>query len=1225
MTLRVYRNEATMMCMRKCLLMMVIGLSPSAWALEGIPLSPSGERERDAPLFQKVAASESGVVFNHRINYEHKYRALYHSSMSCGGVAIGDVNGDLLPDIFITKGSGPNGLFINLGDFRFENRATQAGVDGGEAWSSGAAMADVDNDGDLDIYVANYDSPNQLFINDGKGSFVDYAPRAGLDVADASLMPAFCDYDRDGDLDMYLVTFRLYWLEGRPENLKSRLVQSGELVPFPPHDRYFGFAETDKVGPYENWSFSPVGRPDYFFRNNGDGSFSEISKDVGIGSHKEHGNSVTWWDYNADGWMDVYVANDFADPDRLYENQRDGTFKEVMRQASPHTPWYSMGAGSGDLNGDGIEDLLVTDMAATTHYTSKMNMGDMTRFQHHLDTAEPRQFMRNALFLGTGSARLMEAANLAGLAKSDWSWAVHIFDADGDGRNDVFISNGMVRDFMNSDLKPAGDVGAFAKKSDFDIFLESPERREANLAFKGLGDLKFMPVAKEWGLDFVGMTYGVARGDLDGDGDYDLVMCNMEDDVHVYRNASTGNSRIGFRLRGDRVNTFGLGAVVSVETATGRQTQVVNPHQGFASSNQPVVYFGLGGEKQVLSAHITWPDNTVQELGPLTAGRTYVVRQEGEKAVASVARKTLFRPSTNLAFAKHKERFYDDFIDQPLLPNKLSYNGPGFAIGDADGDGRDDIFLGGAHGASGEVHLQQPGGTFKWKSNFSIGKAKSSEDMGSLFLDVDGDGDLDLYVVSGSVEQSAGSEAYRDRIYLNDGKGKFTIGTEGRLPDIRDSGSVVVAADYDRDGDLDLFVGSRVIPQRYPLPPSSRLLRNDEGTFTDVSLSVAPSLHEIGLVTSAIWSDANNDGWIDLLVTTEWGPVKFFRNEQGGSLRELTSEAGLADYPGWWNGLAARDVDNDGDMDYLATNSGLNTKYKASANKPAVIFYGDFSGSGKANCVEASFEGDRLLPHRGRSCSSGAMPFILDKFKTYHDFALASLQDVYTPRKLDQSLKREATYLQYALLLNSGAGAFKVQPLPRDAQTSIGWGVVLTEVNGDGFADAVIAQNFFHPQRETPRLGGGLGVLLMGNGDGTFRHAWCSESGIDMPMDARGLGIIDVNQDQRPDLVFSVNQQPMQTFVNQSDGLKPLSVRLRQSGANQNAVGARVTVHVDGLLPQTAEVQAGGSYLSQSTSTLYFGGGETGQVALITVRWPNGEVTEHTNPPHILGRIEITR
>jgi hypothetical protein len=1197
-------------------------------AVKSVPLqAPSKASPGVTTLFERVPASISGVVFDHKIDYTHPLKSVHHSSLACGGVAIGDVNGDQRADIFLSKGPGKNGLFLNKGDFRFVDATDASGLGVEGIWSAGCAFADVDNDGDLDLFVANYDSPNFLYINDGKGHFVESAAAAGVNLSEGSLMPAFCDYDHDGDLDMFLVTYRYYWLDGggRPESITSKLI-GNQVVVQPPYDKYYTLEPGDP-NDLPSWKFKEIGRPDYFYRNNGDGTFTDVTEASGIYTENAMGNSATWVDYDNDGWMDIYVANDFMEADRLYKNLGNGQFREVLRSAIMQSPWYAMGAGIGDLNGDGQDDLMVTDMAATSHYYSKINMGDMSQFTPFLDSSEPRQFMRNAVYLGTGTPRLLEAGSLIGLGKSNWSWSVQIADFDCDGKQDVFVSNGMVRDFMNSDA-PQVTIDMLDRETAFELFEKQPERREKNLAFKNEGDLTFAKVGDTWGLDHEGMSYGAARGDLDGDGDLDLVVCNLEEEVHLYRNQVQGANRIGFRLAGRNANRMGAAAQVKIRTASGAQTRRLIPQQGFTASNEPVVYFGLGEDAVLESAQVIWPGGGVQDLGVLQAGNLYHVTEEAAppatKATEVPARR--FKQEALLEFARHREVPYDDYADQPLLPNKLSHNGPGIAFADVDGDGREDFFKGGAAGSSGELHVQVEQAAYKWKSMFVLAKSKQSEDMAPLFFDADGDGDQDLYVVSGSVEQTAGSESYRDRIYLNDGAGKFSASPAEMLPDLRDSGSVVVAADYDRDGDLDLFVGSRVIPHKYPLPASSRLLQNNAGTFSDVSEMLAPELKEMGLVTSAVWSDVDNDGFVDLLVTSEWGPIKYFHNEAGTCLKEMTKQSGLSVRTGWWNGIAGRDIDNDGDIDYLVTNFGLNTKYKADDKHPATIYYGDFDGTGDPQVVEASYEDDRLLPRRGRSCSSGAMPFIAQKFGTYHDFALASLQDVYTPTKLDTALKLVANDLRTTVLLNDGKGIFTFKDLPRDVQISVGFGVVLTDFNGDGKTDACIAQNFFHPQRETPRMGGGTGALLLGAGDGTFRHAWINESGIDVPEDARSLAVSDLNHDNRPDLTFGINDGVVRTFVNAEQDHFPLAIRLAGKPGNPTAVGSRVTAEVNGLPPQTAEVVAGGGYLSQSSATLFFGAGDHLIKELqVTVRWPDGEQKTYFQPDGRNGQYLITQ
>ena len=1167
-----------------------------------------------AALFEALDTSRTGIEFAHHWAPPSEHEDMISSSFTAAGVCIGDYDGDGRPDVFLTRSFGGSRLYRNRGDLQFEDVTEKAGLGSESSWDTGPTFVDVDNDGDLDLYVCRYDHPNGLYMNQGDGTFVEGAANMGLGFAGASITMAFADYDLDGDLDAYLLTNHLK-MEGLASKVQVRQVNGRWTVAEALHE----FADV-LTRPDGSPDLIRAGQEDRLYRNNGDSTFTDVTHEAGI-SGADLGLSATWWDYNGDQLPDLYVANDFKGADQLYRNDGNGRFTNVVAKAVPHTPWYSMGADTSDINNDGRIDLLVGDMSSTTHYKAKLSMGDMEDLGWFLEYPTPRQYMRNSFFLNSGTDRFMEIAHLAGLSSSDWTWAVKFGDLDNDGWVDVFFTNGMTRYWMNSDYARTtqNKIGLEFREVMSDWVRRSPRRDEANLAFRNLGNLRFEKMGGAWGLDHVGVSYGAALGDLDNDGDLDLVVNHLDEPVSVYRNSGVAGHRIKLRLEGSVSNRWGVGATVHCRTSAGLQTRYLTLSRGFMSADEPLVHFGTGADERIERLIVQWPSGHVQEFNDLTSDRFYTITEPSVSTTErdSEVTEPMFDGDTSpLRWVLHREQPYDDFTHQPLLPNKLSQLGPGLAWADVDGDGDDDLYVGGPAGQLGMLRVNMGKGRFRGSAQPAFTTDAAVEDMAALFFDSDGDGDQDLFVVSGSVECEAGDAVLRDRLYLNDGSGKFVGSPDELLPLLHDSGSVVTAADFDRDGDLDLFVGGRSVPGAYPITPNSRLLINEQGRFSDRTNEVAPGLRETGLVTSALWSDTDDDGDQDLLVTHEWGPIKLWRNDQG-RLVDKTQAAGLSQKLGWWNGIAARDIDNDGDIDYAVTNIGLNTKYHATVEKPVLLYYGDFDGSGKRCLVEAEFEDETLFPVRGKSCSTHAMPHLGEKFTTFHDFALASLSDIYTPGCLQNALRLEANTFESGLLLNDGCGRFEFIALPELVQVSPGFGVVLTEVDGDGNADLYVVHNFFAAQRETGRMDGGLSLLLFGDGDGGFTPVWPDRSGLVVPGDAKGLAAADLNDDGWVDFVVGVNNGMLKVFVNRGrPDHRVIKVRLRGRAGNPTAVGARVTLVVDGGWSQTAEVHAGGGYLSQSSRDLVFGLGPNGRLQAITVRWPAGEISTATPTIH---------
>lgn len=1187
------------------------------------PLAPR-QPGADGRLYESLDPKKIGIDFYHKWNEQLGQN---RNTATGSGVAMGDYDGDGRLDVFLARTTDGGRLYRNLGDFRFEDVTEKSGIGLGEdRWTLGATFADVDNDGDLDLYVCGYRCPNHLYINQGDGAFQERAKGFGLDFTGASINMAWADYDLDGDLDGYLVTN----LNPPSEDIDYRLVYDQRGVPRVP-EKYREFHDT-LLMPEGDYGVIEVGQYDHLFRNNGDNTFTDVSAPAGIfGNHK--GLAATWWDYNADGYPDLYVANDFYAPDYLYRNNGDGTFTDVAADVLPHTPWFSMGCDVSDLNNDGLFDFIGTDMSERTVYRSKVSMNDMHEDGWYLERPIPRQYMRNAVYLNTGVGRCLEIAYLTGLESTDWTWSVRCADLDQDGKSDVHITNGMSRDWTNSDYKhEAMRRGPVNSKAFTEYWDATPPLLVPNLVYRNRGDLSFEEVGAAWGLDHKGISFGAALGDLDGDGDLDLVVNNLDDMVSVHRNNGAGAHAVKIRLQGIASNRWAIGATVRIRSGGQRQASYLTISRGFMSSSDPTIHFGLGEAKVIDELVVQWPSGHVQSFKNLPADRFYNISEPDgapprSKPLDPPAIGPMFARSEALGKLTRYEEPIDDFARQTLLSFRLSQLGPGLAVGDVNADGRDEIFVGGAKGNWGALLAGQSLG--EWADISGVFPAwndgSGSEDQGVLLFDADADTDLDLYVASGSIECEPGDPSLRDRLFLNDGSGTFVRAPDGRLPDLRDSGSVVAAADYDRDGDLDLFVGSRSIPGRFPEPPESRLLNNQSGTFQDAAADDAPELRKTGLVTSALWSDANGDGWPDLLVTHEWGPIKLYVNQQG-KLRDATRSAGLADALGWWNGIAGRDLDGDGDIDYVATNLGRNTCYRVTADRPAKLFYGDFAGDGQRVAIEAQFdEQGRLIPRLNKPQVERALPFVEAAFPTYHEFASATLAEIVGEKLLGEALELTANTVDSVVLRNEGQGRFTIEPLPVLAQVSPGYGIVMTDFDADGLTDAYIVQNLYSARREIGQLDGGISVLLLGQENGHLAAPPFRRTGLVVPGDAKSVVVNDLNGDNWPDVVVGVNNAEVVAFENQRiEGRRMASVRLVGHPGNPTAVGARVTLHRTDSRKQTAEVAAGGGYLSQQPSTLWFGLGPSGQIASIDVRWPDGQTTRHTPKPNEL-KVQLTQ
>jgi hypothetical protein len=1146
------------------------------------PLAPH-PFPRGKTMFVRLPTEATGVWSENRFADPRMRGELYEEfeTSSIGtGVAIGDYDGDGLPDIFVVSKTESCRLFRNLGNWRFEDVTDKAGVgDKGAAasvWKQGATFVDVNNDGLLDIYVCRFNAPNLLYINQGDGTFKEMAHAYGLDVTDSSVVAAFCDYDRDGWLDVYIATNIL------------------------------------------NIATHPNGQRGHLLHNNRDGTFTDVTDHAGIyGESQSH--SATWWDYDNDGWPDLYVANDYGVPDRLYHNNRDGTFTNTLDRVLPHTSFASMGSDSGDVNNDGLIDFLVADMAGTTHQAENhMNADFRARTQERPDSSAPK-YHRNALLLNTGTGNCLEAACLAGIAASDWTWSPRFEDLDNDGRLDLFVTNGFPRDPGTDVVKRVKSAESPAER--IRIMYASPPQAEVHLAFRNLGDLQFEDVSADWGLNQKGVSFGTAFGDLGGDGNLDIVYANYHDSVTVLRNDNDTGHRVNIDLRGTVSNRFGVGAMVRIESALGVQVRQLWLAHGYMSSSEPMVHFGLGADTIIRRMVVTWPSGHVQTFENLAVDRRFTITEPSGPAPA-LSKKAGTPPAGQFVEVGQSAglalRSRDDQLDetqmQRLLPFRLNRRGPGLAVGDIEGNGRDAVVVGGTTQDPLRILHATTSGQFTEVEGASAFAPDTSVDDGPVLLfDADGDGNEDLLVTKGGNALPAGSPEYQPKLFLNDGHGGFRPAADNALPPLLFSVGAVAAADFDRDGRLDLFIGGRVLTGDYPLPPQSALLANRGGRFEDVTDALAPGLREVGMVTSALWSDVDGDGWPDLLVTLEWGNVKCFHNNQGKGFEDWTEKAGFAAAgTGWWTSIAAADFNGDGRPDYIVGNVGLNTPYHAEPQHPALLFSGDFRGDGSTQLIEASYEGDRLYPLRIVRDVGAVIPSVLKRYPRFDLYGRATLGEIFGEDKLAAARRFAATEFRSGVFLSQPDGTYRFEPLPRIAQISPLQGLVAGDFDGDGRADIYAVQNSYAPIIYVGRFDGGLSQLLRGDGRGHFTPAPVAESGLLVPGDAKALAVLDLDQDGWPDFLVSRNNSTTLAFHNNGvAGRHSLRILLRGPAGNPTAVGARITVELTDGSSQTSEVCAGSGYYSQSAAACFFGYPDSNPPKNIRVRWPSGVITEH--------------
>lgn len=1073
----------------------------------------------------------TGVSFqNNVLEKIDRNLGLYDYFYNGSGCAIGDFNNDGKADLFFAGNDTDNQLYLNKGKFQFKEISKKAGIQSTSKWSTGVTLVDINEDGWLDIYVCNSGPTNersqlanQLFINNGDLTFRESAADYGIDDASRSTQAVFFDMDKDGDLDLFVMN----------HSVRNYGASIGEW-----------YQKVNSLSPEERSRDS-----NSFYRNDGRGKFTEITQAAGLDAIG-FGLGVAISDFDENGFLDIYVANDYFIPDFLYLNNGNQTFTEKLRNKTVHTSYYSMGCDAADFNNDGLIDLAVVDMTPADHVRNKTLMASMNPKQFEYLTKTQKftpQYMFNSLQLNRGHGLMSEIGLMAGVAQTDWSWAALLVDFDNDGFKDFLVTNGYLRDTKNNDWRMALKNRRANEGDHPEVYFDQLQKADShpvpNYIFQNNGPLRngltFSDKSEEWGLGSPSFSNGAAYGDLDQDGDLDLIVNNIDQKAFVYKNNTREKNNtnfIQFRLQDKTKPNSVLNARITIFYGDKLQTQEYIFTRGYQSCMESIAHFGLGNIEKVDRVEIQWLDESlsiinqpqINKLHRLERSKLDISRKEKKTS------KPLFidvtRQQTALTF-KHQENDYNDFEKEILLPHRQSQLGPALAVGDFNGDNLDDFYIGGAKDQPGALYWQDQGGMFYPLLQAVFQKDAAYEDLGALFFDADGDQDLDLYVCSGGGgDLEPNSPLLQDRLYLNLGNGQFEK-TTSYLPVIKSSTKAVSACDWDLDGDLDLFVGGRTTPGRYPYPPESFLLRNDNDRFINATEELAPGLQNIGMVTASCWSDLNQDGRMDLVLVGEWMAPVILQNLENGFV-DVTEKSNLAEHKGWWYSINKADFDQDGDEDFILGNLGLNNKFHPSKEKPLYLYFNDYDENGSNDIVLSKFYKGQMVPVRGRECSSEQMPFLSDKFPTYASFATSNLEDIYGKEKISEALQMVATDFSSVYLENQGNLTFVVHPLPIEAQMGPINSVVIEDFDQDGVQDVIIAGGLFETEVETPSYDANHGLFLKGKDKGQFvALPHLDDSGIFLSRNVKDAQLIRLGLQNRPALIVANNNSNIQMLV----------------------------------------------------------------------------------------------
>ncbi|SFT68273.1 Repeat domain-containing protein [Algoriphagus locisalis] len=1069
-----------------------------------ISLSCAEKKEEAPTLFQSIDPASSGISFRNDLPFDEEFNIFtYRNFYNGGGVALGDVNNDGLLDIYFTANLGPNKLYLNKGDFKFEDVTDISGTGGSRAWSTGVSMADVNADGLLDIYVCNSgdisgdNKQNELFINRGDGTFTEEAEAYGLADQGFSTHAVFFDYDKDGDLDVYLLN-NSYQAIGSFNKMQNER------------------PKRDSVG------------GDKLFRND-NGKFIDVSEEAGIyGSIIGFGLGITIGDVNQDSWPDIFISNDFFEKDYLYINNQDGTFTESLETAMRSISAASMGADIADINGDGLLDIFVTDMLPEPQSRLKQitTFENWDKFKFNKTHGYHYQFSRNMLHINNGDGTFSEMGRLANLEATDWSWGALIFDMDNDGKRDLFVANGIYQDITDLDYLNFIDDDATKSKIisqegvDYKALIDPiPINPVPNYAFRNLGDLEFENSTDAWGLGEAIHSNGGAYGDLNNDGTLDLVVNNVNNPPSIFKNLgreqNPDNHFLQIQLIGKDKNTHAIGA--QVKLIAGEQIFYTEqmPNRGFESSVDPKLTIGLGDVRKLDLLKILWPDGSFTQLENVQVDQLLKLDWNEAKPLAEGQRffeqaaAPMFQMENepNLDFT-HKENPMVDFDRDRLTFHMYSTEGPAFAKADLNGDGIEDLFFGGAKGYSGKLYLSTASGKYKISEQGAFEGDAISEDVDAVFFDANGDGTLDLLVASGGNESGLGAPELTDRLYLNDGKGNFTKSDQPAFNLNRGSSSVVRVLDLNADGFPDLFIGGRLVPFVYGAPASSSIWINDgQGNFTDETATFAPELKEIGLITDAQVLDWDNDGADDLVLVGEWLAPVFFRNT-GGKLQKIEMPE-LQNLKGWYRALEVADLDGDGLPDLILGNNGLNSRFKASESTPVRMYLNDFDQNGSIEQIFTRQEGDVQVPYALKHELERQIPSVKKQYMRYSTYNNETLTDIFPKEVLDRSIISELNNLASGALMNEGNGKFSWKPFPRLAQRSYVFAIQVTDLNEDGNLDLILGGNLFHAKPEVGKYDASYGDVLLGKGDGTFDFWPNAEHGLQLEGDIRAFAELD--------------------------------------------------------------------------------------------------------------------